>query len=156
MDLPTFGVAVFTPTQGNRVRGVLRLTQDGDELRVQGRIGNLTPGKHGFHVHQFGDARGPDGTATGGHYDPEGHDHGALDSKSHAGDFGNITADEKGVARVNIRTSKTKLHFILGRAFIIHADEDDLTTQPTGDAGGRVAVGVIGIGNPDYKVPARK
>lgn len=155
MEMPTFGIAVLTPTQGNKVRGVLRLTQQGDELRIQGRVNNLTPGEHGFHIHQFGDARGPDGMATGGHYNPGGHDHGALGAKSHAGDLGNITANADGVAQVNIRTTNTKLHFVLGRAFIVHADKDDLTTQPTGDAGARVAVGVIGIGNPEFKPAAR-
>ncbi len=154
-DMPTFGVARVLPTQGNSVRGMILLQQDEDQLRIRGRVINLTPGKHGFHIHEFGDPRGPDGTATGGHYDPEGHEHGALDEESHAGDFGNITADENGVAPIDITTSKTKLHFVLGRAFIIHAEEDDLSTQPTGDAGGRVAVGVIGIGNPEYEVPRR-
>lgn len=154
-DLPTFGVAVIRPTKGNKTRGVLRLTQEGDVLRIQGRINNLTPGEHGFHVHQYGDARGPDGTSAGGHYDPQGHEHGAPGPQSHAGDLGNITANENGVARVDIRTEDTKLHFLLGRSFIVHAGKDDLTSQPSGDAGPRVGIGVIGIGNPDYQPPRR-
>ncbi len=156
MELPTFGVAVVRPTKDSKVSGMLRLTQKGEELRIMGKINNLSPGEHGFHVHSFGDLRGTDGTATGGHYDAHGHKHGAPGAESHAGDLGNITADENGVATVDISTTHTKLHFILGRAFVVHAGKDDLTSQPSGDAGGRVATGVIGIGNPDFKMGAKK
>lgn len=156
MNLPTLGVAVLTPTKDNKVRGTLRLIQQGDVLRVVGKIHNLTPGEHGFHIHQFGDQRGPDGMATGGHFDPHGHEHGAPGEKSHAGDFGNITADEQGVATVNVSTQATKLHFVLGRAFVVHAGRDDLKSQPSGDAGARVATGVIGVGNPDFKPQAHQ
>lgn len=155
MDLPKLGIAVLMPTKGSKVRGNLRLVQAGDELRITGRVNNLTPGEHGFHIHQFGDRRGPDGTASGGHFNPTGHEHGAPGSTSHAGDLGNITANEQGVAKVDITTTDTKLHFVLGRAFVVHAGKDDLSSQPSGDAGGRVAVGVIGIGNPEYKLPAK-
>ncbi|KAA5541114.1 superoxide dismutase family protein [Roseiconus nitratireducens] len=151
-ELPTLGIAVITPTKGNKVRGTLRLMQKGDELRIRGRISNLTPGEHGFHIHQFGDERGTDGTATGGHFNPDGHQHGAPGSTSHAGDLGNITADAEGVAKVDVVTSGTKLHFILGRAFVVHAGKDDLASQPSGAAGARVATGVIGIGNPEFTV----
>ncbi len=157
MELPTFGVAVIRPTnKESKVNGMLRLTQKGEELRIVGKINKLTPGEHGFHIHSFGDLRGNDGTATGGHYDAHGHSHGAPGAESHAGDLGNITADENGTASVDITTSHTKLHFVLGRAFVVHAGKDDLTSQPSGDAGGRVATGVIGIGNPDFKVGAAK
>ena len=155
MELPTLGVALIIPTKDSKVRGTLRLTQKGEELKIIGKINNLTPGEHGFHIHTFGDLRGTDGTATGGHYDAHGHMHGAPGPESHAGDLGNITADENGVATVDITTSHTKLHFVLGRAFVVHAGKDDLTSQPSGDAGGRVATGVIGIGNPDFKMPAK-
>jgi len=150
-ELPTFGVAKLTPTKGSKVRGMLRLMQKDDGLHVVGRINHLTPGEHGFHIHEFGDMRSQDGTAAGGHFNPEGHEHGAPGSHSHAGDLGNITANADGVAKVDVVATDTKLHFVLGRSFVVHAGKDDLTSQPSGDAGGRVATGVIAIGNPDYK-----
>lgn len=155
-DLPTLGVAVITPTKGNKVRGSLRLVQKGDELKIMGRVNNLTPGEHGFHIHEFGDQRGTDGTAAGGHYNPDGHEHGAPGPHSHTGDLGNITADAEGVAKVDITVKGTKLHFVLGRSFVIHAGKDDLKSQPSGAAGARVATGVIGIANPEFKPDSAK
>jgi Cu-Zn family superoxide dismutase len=149
-NLPTLGVAVITPTKGNKVRGTLRLVQKGDEIKITGKINQLTPGEHGFHIHEFGDQRGGDGKATGGHYNPTGHDHGAPGAHSHSGDLGNITADAEGVAQVNVTMKGTPLHFVLGRAFVVHAGKDDLKSQPSGDAGARVATGIIAIGNPEF------
>lgn len=152
VDTPQFGVARLIPTQGNKVHGTLLLVQRDNQLRIVGRVRNLEPGEHGFHVHQYGDLRAPDGTSAGGHFDPEGHQHGAPGAESHAGDFGNITANEQGIAEVDMTSEHTKLHYILGRSFVVHGGKDDLKSQPSGDAGPRVAVGVIGIGNPDFKV----
>jgi len=151
-NLPTYGIAVIKPTKGNKVRGVLRLMQTEDALRITGQIRNLEPGEHGFHVHEYGDLRGTDGKATGGHFNPQGHDHGAPGASSHAGDLGNITANDDGVAKVDITTKDTKLHFVLGRAFVVHGGKDDLQSQPSGAAGPRVGTGVIGIGNPEYRM----
>lgn len=152
VQLPTFGIVVLRSTKGNKVNGTLRMIQQGEDLRIVGRIRNLTPGKHGFHIHEFGDLRGSDGTAAGGHFDPHGHEHGAPGKTSHVGDLGNITANEEGVASVNMRVEGLKLHFVLGRSLVVHAGEDDLTSQPSGDAGPRVAVGVIGVGNTEFAV----
>ena len=153
--LPTLGVAVIIPTKGNKVRGTLKLVQKGDQIKITGRINNLTPGEHGFHIHEFGDQRGGDGKSTGGHYNPSGHDHGAPGAHSHTGDLGNVKANDDGVAQVNVTMKGTPLHFILGRAFVVHAGKDDLKSQPSGDAGARVATGIIAIGNPEfvYKKP---
>ena len=147
---PDFGVAILRPTKGSKVRGQLRLVETGDRLRIMGRVSNLTPGKHGFHIHEFGDARSTDGKSSGGHYNPDGHEHGGPGETSHAGDLGNITAGDNGVAEVDVEVEGTALHFLFGRAFVVHAGEDDLKSQPSGDAGGRVAVGVIGIGNKEW------
>lgn len=152
MDSPSFGIVVLMPTKGNKVRGLLRLVQKDDALRIVGKVVNLTPGEHGFHIHEFGDRRAADGTSAGGHFNPDGHEHGAPGSKSHAGDFGNITANDDGVAMVDVSTKDTSLHDILGRSFVVHAGVDDLSSQPSGDAGPRVAVGVVAVGNPEYKM----
>ena len=145
LDPPTAGVAVMQPTKGSEVGGTLTLTQMKGHVHIKGEITGLTPGKHGFHIHMFGDTRAPDGASAGGHFNPEGHKHGGPDDeKAHAGDLGNVEADENGTAKVDTK-AKTELHFILGRSLVVHAGEDDLKTDPSGDSGGRVAVGIIGI-----------
>ena len=93
--------------------------------------------------------------STGPHFNPEGHDHGGPDTaKRHAGDLGNIKADKNGVAKVNTKAAGLRLHFILGRSLVVHADPDDLKSQPAGNAGARIGVGVIGIA--EIKKPAAK
>lgn len=154
--MPKMGIAILNPTKGNKARGMLKLVQQGEDLKITGKVRNLSPGKHGFHIHMFGDLRAADGTSAGGHFDPFGHEHGAPNEKSHLGDLGNITANEQGVAEVDIVSKNTVLPFVLGRSFVVHAGQDDLKSQPSGDSGPRVAVGVIGVGNPDYKSGSKK
>ncbi len=153
--MPTEGVVILRSTKGNKVRGRLVLKQVKSGVRVTGRVNNLTPGEHGFHIHEFGDLRATDGKSAGGHFNPDGHDHGSPDAEHrHAGDLGNITADSEGVAKVDILQKGLKLHFVIGRSIVVHAGKDDLKSQPSGDAGPRVAVGVIGIAQ--MKKPAKK
>lgn len=146
-------IAVIEPTAGSFVSGKVHFIEVEDGVRVKGRVTNLSPGKHGFHVHQYGDLRKPDGTSAGGHFNPTGAPHGGPDSdKRHVGDLGNITADKNGVAEfsfVDPMLSFDGEASILGRGLIIHAGEDDLTSQPTGAAGARVGMAVIGHANPD-------
>jgi len=139
-------VAVLMPTQGNDVVGALLLTQHDGYLQVTGKVEGLSPGEHGFHIHEFGDLRDPAGKSAGGHYNPKATKHGGPnDTERHPGDLGNITANAEGVAEVNKKADALKLHFVLGRSFVVHAGKDDLKSQPSGDAGPRVAVGVIGF-----------
>lgn len=146
VELPHQGVAVLIPTKDSDVRGVIVLDQQSDALHVTGKVVGLKPGLHGFHIHQFGDLRDPKGKSAGGHFAPKGHKHGGPDAKEHhAGDLGNIRANNDGVANVDIKAPWLKLHFVVGRSIVVHAGEDDLKSQPSGDAGDRVAVGVIGI-----------
>src|SRR5207244_1746972 len=109
----------------------------------------LTPGKHGFHIHEFGDMSSADGMATGGHFNPDGHKHGGPDDRErHAGDFGNVEAGADGKATIKMTDKMIALsgpNTILGRALIVHAKEDDLKTQPSGNAGDRIGQGVIGV-----------
>ena len=144
--IPTQAVAVLQPTKDSKVRGVILLTERNGKVRLTGQVRNLTPGKHGFHIHEYGDLRSRDGSSAGEHYSPEGHKHGAAgDKEHHAGDLGNIEANEEGVAKVDIAADWLKLHFIVGRSLVVHAKADDLESQPSGNAGDRVAVGVIGF-----------
>jgi Cu-Zn family superoxide dismutase len=145
----TSAVCVVVRVGEHKVRGVLRFTQKGDTVRITGVVRGLTPGKHGFHVHEFGDVSGrKDGKSTGGHDNPGETKHGKpTDKERHVGDLGNITADEDGVAKVNITDNVISLsgpHSIIGRSILIHAGADDFG-QPTGNAGARVGFGVIGI-----------
>lgn len=143
-------VCVLTPTEGSNVKGLVTFTQTDAGLLIVADVEGLSEGKHGFHIHEFGDISKSDGTSAGGHFNPEHKDHaGPQDEMRHAGDFGNIIADTDGNAhyeRVDSLISFKGVNNIIGRSIIIHADEDDLVSQPTGDAGGRVAYGVIGIG----------
>ena len=128
----------------------------GDAVKVTGQIDGLAPGQHGFHIHQFGD--NTDGcTSAGPHFNPDGCDHGAPEDPKgarHAGDLGNVLADESGKAAIDITDkfiSLTGENSILGRTVVVHADIDDLgkggheLSLKTGNAGGRLACGVIGI-----------
>lgn len=142
-------ICVLSSTEGNTVSGTITFTQQADGVLVEAKIAGLKPNaKHGFHIHEYGDISAPDGMATGGHFNPEGHAHGAPDAAMrHDGDFGNLESDGDGNAvysRVDKEISLGGEHCILGRGVIVHADSDDLQTQPTGKAGARIAQGVIG------------
>jgi len=151
VELPKYGICVLDATQGNNVEGVFALKETTDGVMLQGYVTGLTPGKHGFHIHEFGDLRAEDGTAAGGHFNPHGHEHAGPDAATkHVGDLGNIEANDEGIAKVE-KVIDSKLHFLLGRSLVVHAGEDDLKSQPSGDAGPRVAVGVIGIANSEWK-----
>lgn len=148
-----FGVCTLRGTAGNEnVSGTVKFTQMDDGVMIEARVEGLTPGKHGFHVHQWGDVNCGDGTCTGGHFNPTGVDHGGPDAAvRHVGDLGNLEANAEGVAVYERLDTLVSLdpkspNCIIGRAIIVHAGEDDLTSQPTGAAGARVAAGVIGIG----------
>lgn len=119
------------------------------KVRVHGEITGLTPGKHGFHVHEFGDMTSmKDGKSAGDHFNPHGMKHGEQSSEQrHVGDLGNIEANEDGVATIDIEDSMLMLegpNSVLGRCLVAHEGEDKFT-QPVGDAGGRFAFGVIGV-----------
>jgi len=145
-------ICVLQPTEGNSVKGTVTFTKTDSGVVVKAEVSGLTPGKHGFHIHEFGDLTAPDGTSAGGHFDPEGHQHGAPHSEMrHVGDLGNLEANAQGVADYEMTypgMSFSGVESILGRGIIVHADEDDLISQPTGAAGKRVAMGVIGVAKP--------
>ena len=147
----TKAVAFLRATKsGGEAGGKITFTKVDDGIKVEGEITGLTPGKHGFHIHEFGDVSTPDAMSAGGHFNPGKATHAGLDTpKRHAGDLGNIEANDKGVAKVDVtipHLSFTGEESILGRGLIVHEKADDLKTQPTGNAGARVAAAVIGVG----------
>jgi Cu-Zn family superoxide dismutase len=148
---PAALVAAIHPTKGNTATGVVRFTVVPGGVRIVADISGLTPSaKHAIHIHEFGDVSAEDGSAAGGHYNPGGHMHGGPDSEHrHAGDLGNLSADAAGNAHYELLAKDLTLCCgkapIIGRSIIIHAKEDDLTSQPSGNAGPRIAQGTIGV-----------
>jgi len=144
-------VCVLQPTKGSDARGTVTFTVIDGKVHVHAEVSGLTPGKHGFHVHQYGDTRSLNGKSAGGHFNPKGTAHALPETKPrHLGDLGNLEADKDGKAvddRVDDRLSLAGAESIVGRAIVVHQKPDD-GGQPTGNAGARVAFGVIGIAKP--------
>jgi Cu-Zn family superoxide dismutase len=145
----TAAVAEMSPTEGNDVRGTVRFTQQAESVLVNVDLTGLEPGSvHGFHVHEHGDCSAPDASSAGGHYDPTGVEHGLPpETPRHAGDMGNIQADEQGEVHTQLEfdifsVSREDPPPVLGRGVIVHAREDD-GSQPAGNAGPRLSCGVI-------------
>ncbi|HXI13586.1 MAG TPA: superoxide dismutase family protein [Thermoanaerobaculia bacterium] len=135
------------PRSGSSASGTVRLTQmDDGQVKVAVDLSGLTPGRHGFHVHEKGDCSAPDASSAGPHFNPGSAPHGAHGEGSHEGDFGNVTADSNGRARTEFMTRSVTVTegpaSIAGRAFLVHADPDDLTSQPAGNSGKRILCGV--------------
>ena len=135
----------------DKVKGIFLFKQkSGGPTMIVGQVTGLEPGLHGFHIHEFGDLSNGCESA-GAHYNPDGVDHGDLE-KGHVGDLGNIEADTSGTAKVEIIAKRVDLigdRSVVGRAIVVHADEDDLgkggdeESLKTGNAGDRLACGVI-------------
>ena len=145
----TRAVAVLHPAKDGKVGGVLTFVKGATGgIKVTGRITGLSAGTHGFHIHEFGDCSAPDFNSAGGHFNPTGQPHAGPPAARHIGDMGNVEAGTDNAATVDY--TDAHLHFegptgILGRGVIVHANPDDFKTQPTGNAGGRAACGVIGV-----------
>nr|WP_245587356.1 superoxide dismutase family protein [Comamonas composti] len=142
--------ALLAPTQGSQVSGELGLASDAKgAVRIQGKIQGLRPNsEHGFHVHEKGDCSSADASSAGGHFNPTGQPHGHFDSSAHhAGDLPSLRADTQGVATLNYVSRSISLgqgaSDVIGKSVIVHKNADDYTTQPAGNAGPRLACGVI-------------
>ena len=138
--------ATIKSFEGGDIKGNIIFTKVADGVQIVANVEGLTPGKHGFHVHEFGDCSG-DGAATGAHFNPTHSKHGGPDSpERHVGDLGNIVADQDGRAhyeRIDKLIVLEGQNSVIGRSIVIHADADDYTTQPTGNSGKKIACGVI-------------
>jgi Cu-Zn family superoxide dismutase len=154
LDGVTELIATVIPVSGSNVKGSVTFKKVPEGVEVTVSVGGLEPGsEHGFHVHEFGNVNSSDGNSAGGHYNPEGHDHGLMEKNMrHAGDLGNLKADNEGNANKTFTVDNITLagmkNPIIGRAVVIHAKKDD-GGQPTGNAGDRIGVGVIGIAKTD-------
>jgi len=133
------------PASGSTVSGTVTVTAVAGGVRLEVKATGLTPGVHGFHVHDVGDCSAPDASSAKGHFNPGAKPHG-----SHAGDLSDLTANASGTATLSVVMTGLSLDdgpaSIIGRAFVIHADPDDHVSQPAGNSGKRVACGVIKAG----------
>ena len=140
-------VAELQAKSQSSVRGTVRFVRDTDGVRVMADITGLTPGEHGFHVHEVGDCSAPDATSAGDHFNPTQQPHAGRDAeRRHVGDLGNLEAGADGRARLNYVDRKISLdgpHSIVGRSVVVHAGRDDGSTQPSGGSGDRIACGEI-------------
>ena len=142
----TKAAAQLEPKSGSKVTGTVTFTKVGDEIQVVADIQNLTPGKHGFHIHEKGDCSAPDAASAGPHFNPTMKHHGGPDTVDHhSGDLGNITADASGKANLDWKgkLSLTGKDSIIGKSVVVHEKEDDLKTDPSGNSGSRIACGAI-------------
>ena len=140
----------LSPKSESKTQGELHLVLKGEDVLLKGKITGLTPNSvHGFHVHENGDCSSKDGKSAGGHFNPNKKNHGGPEmNEHHAGDLGNIRANDKGEAIIDKKYSFISLkegdkESILNKAVIIHSGRDDLKSRPSGDAGKRIACGVI-------------
>ena len=141
--------AKLEPTRGNTANGTVTIVQTGDGVQVSGEVRGLKPGaEHGFHVHEKGDCSSGDGMSTGGHFNPTAKPHGAHGAaEHHTGDLPSLKADKYGVAAFSFVSKSISVSGpmtdIVGKGLIVHRDPDDSQTQPTGNAGPRLACAVI-------------
>lgn len=147
-DTP-YAWAMMEPRSDSKVSGkvTFRETTDG-AVKVQVRINGAPTGVHGFHVHEKGDCSAPDASSAGAHFNPAGAPHSGPDRMPHhAGDFGNVTAGGNGEITTEFTTRSITLdngpNSVVGKAVVLHADADDLTSQPAGNAGKRIGCGVV-------------
>ncbi|MFI5343169.1 MAG: superoxide dismutase family protein [Chlamydiales bacterium] len=139
-------VAHIQSLKDSHVKGKAVFTKVPEGIKVVVDIDGLSPGEHGFHVHECGICEG-DGTSACAHFNPTKSKHGGPDSpERHVGDLGNILADEQGhghYERVDKLISLEGENSILGRSVIVHAGRDDFTSQPSGNSGARIGCGII-------------
>ncbi len=149
------GVAKIAGTAaGSAVAGSVSFEDSEKGLKVSATLHGLTPGQHGFHIHEWGNCD-DSAKAAGGHFNPAHASHGEVlkngPQKAHAGDMGNIVADDKGDAKLDVVVPGVGLSggkfLVAGRAVVVHEKGDDFS-QPAGNAGGRIACGVIGLTGP--------
>jgi len=142
-------MATLAPTSGQTASGMVHFNDIGDgNVEVVVDLTAVPPGIHGFHIHEKGDC-GNNAQNAGAHFNPTGMVHGAPDAVSHhAGDFGNVTADANGEVHTRFTTHSISLtqgfsSSAIGHAVVLHEKPDDLISQPSGNAGGRIACGVV-------------
>ena len=144
-------IATIGPASGSNVTGTATFTQNGDQITLTIEIQNASPGLHAVHIHENGDCSSPDGKSAGGHWNPTDVAHGKWgEGEFHLGDIGNITVGEDGTGSIELTTNLWEIGTgsdidVVGRGIVVHADADDFTSQPSGNAGARIGCGAIAL-----------
>jgi len=132
---------------GSKVSGTVSFAEVAGGVEVKAQVSGLTPGEHGFHIHEIGDCSAPDAASAKGHFNPTAKKHGDHNNpEHHGGDMPNLTANAQGEATYTFKLTGVALSGptgIVGRSIVVHADPDDYKSQPAGNSGQRVACGVI-------------
>jgi len=133
----------------SKVQGEVMMMADGENTVIRYDVLGLKPNSmHGMHIHQIGDCSAPDATSAGDHFNPSGKPHGGPGTtERHVGDLGNLQADAKGRAQGEMRVPGLVMsgaQTFIGRSLVVHANPDDLKSQPSGNSGPRIACGIIG------------
>lgn len=138
------------PKSDTKTKGTVTFSEKNGTVTFTANISGLTPGVHAIHIHEKSDCSAADGSSAGGHWNPTFKKHGKWgQGEYHKGDIGNFTADEDGNGKIILSTDEwcigcgDETKDVLGKAIIVHKGADDFTTQPTGNAGGRVACSAI-------------
>jgi len=138
------------PKSGSNVSGTATFVEKNGFVTFEAKISGLKPGVHGIHIHEKADCSSADAASAGGHWNPTHVKHGKwTDAEHHKGDIGNFTADENGNGTITLKTDEWCIGCgdankdILGKGLIVHDKPDDFVTQPTGNAGARVACSAI-------------
>lgn len=155
--LVTEAQVIITPLNNAKVKGKLHLSKTKNGILIKGKIDGLSRNKQAIHIHEFGDCSAKDGSSAGGHYNPTKKKHGdPKNTEHHAGDLGNLVSQKDGSAEINSYYNNITLNGyfspVIGRSIIIHGNEDDFKTQPSGNSGVRVACGIIGVKRDNVKI----
>lgn len=143
---------------GSAMTGKVTFEQRENRVHVTLQVAGAPPGEHGVHIHETGDCSDPAAKSAGGHFNPLGAMHGGPQAaQRHPGDFGNLTVKEDGTGTLELDTDVLTVPegamSVVGKAIIVHEKPDDLVTQPTGNAGGRIGCGVIKAQSPTPPTP---
>ncbi len=140
----------FESKSNSSVTGTATFTEKSGKVSFVATLAGLTPGEHAIHIHEKSDCSAADASSAGGHWNPTFKKHGKWGVEEyHKGDIGNFTADEKGNGKIALTTDEwcigcgDETKNILGKGLIVHIAPDDFNTQPTGNAGARVACSAI-------------
>jgi len=145
---PAQAKATIEARSGSSLTGTATFTEKDGGVDVVVDVSGAPAGTHAVHLHEKGDCSAPDATSAGGHFNPTNVPHGAPDApQHHAGDFGNMTVGADGKGHLTLHSGMLTVGpgpgSVIGHAIIVHANADDMTTQPTGNAGGRIGCGVV-------------
>lgn len=150
-EAPKTVSVVMEAKSGSTAEGEAYFTEENGMVKLEAKFSGLKPGTHAIHIHEKADCSSEDGKSSGGHWNPTHEKHGKWGDADgyHKGDIGNFEVGDDGSGRITMQTDEWCIGCgdenkdIVGKAVIIHEGTDDFTTQPTGDAGGRVACGGI-------------